>query len=181
MSYFTSRQLKKMKFKSIGKNVLISKKASIIKPEEINIGDNSRIDDFSLLYGSINIGRNVHITPMCLIGAGNTNITIGDFCTLAYGVKVFSQSDDYTDGYMTGSTVDKKFKKDNCKKVLLEKHVIIGANSVIFPGCILKEGSSIGACSLVKKDTKAWGVYYGIPAKFKKKRKKILINKTQHI
>ena len=116
MSYFTSRQLKKMKFKSIGKNVLISKKTSIIKPEEINIGDNSRIDDFSLLYGSINIGRNVHITPMCLIGAGNTNITIGDFCTLAYGVKVFSQSDDYTDGYMTGSTVDIKLKKDTCKK-----------------------------------------------------------------
>lgn len=177
MNYFTSRQLKKMKFKSLGKNVLISKKASIIKPEKINIGDNCRIDDFSLLYGSINIGRNVHITPMCLIGAGNTNITIGDFCTLAYGVKVFSQSDDYTDGYMTGSTVDKKLKKDTCKKVLLEKHVIIGANSVIFPGCVLKEGSSIGACSLVKKDTKAWCVYYGIPARFKKKRKKILINK----
>lgn len=181
MNYFTSRQLKKMKFKSLGKNVLISKKASIINPERIDIGDNTRIDDFSLLYGSINIGRNVHITPMCLIGAGDTNITISDFCTLAYGVKVFSQSDDYTDGYMTGSTVNKNLKKDNCKKVLLEKYVIIGVNSVIFPGCILKEGSAIGACSLVKKNTTAWGVYYGIPAKFKKKRKKILINKTQYI
>ena len=102
MSYFTSQELKKMNFKNLGTNVLISKKASIIKPEKISIGDNVRIDDFSLLYGSVNIGRNVHITPMCLLGAGNTNITIGDFCTLAYGVKIFSQSDDYLNGHMTG-------------------------------------------------------------------------------
>lgn len=176
MSYLTDQQLKKINFKQLGKNVLISDKASIIKPEKISIGDNARIDDFSLLYGSINIGKNVHITPMCLIGAGDTNITINDFCTLAYGVKIFSQSDDYLDGYMTGSTIDKSLKKDICKSILIEKFVIVGANSVIFPGCRLKEGSSIGACSLVKNDTESWGVYYGIPAKFKKKRKPISLS-----
>ena len=62
-------------------------------------------------------------------------------------------------------------------KVLLEKFVIIGANSVIFPGCVLKEGSAIGACSLVNRDTEPWGIYYGTPAKFKKKRKPISIDK----
>ena len=169
-----------MNFKNLGTNVLISNKASIIKPEKISIGDNVRIDDFSLLYGSLNIGRNVHITPMCLLGAGNTNITIGDFCTLAYGVKIFSQSDDYLNGHMTGSTIDKSLKKDTCESVLLEKFVIIGANSVIFPGCVLKEGSAIGACSLVNRDTKPWGIYYGIPAKFKKKRKTISIDKIKN-
>ena len=176
MNYLNKKQLKKIRFKKIGKNVLISKKASILNPEKIEIGNNSRIDDFALLYGSISIGRNVHITPMCLIGAGNTKITISDFCTLAYGVKVFSQSDDYTDGFMTGSTIDKSLKKDICKNVLIEKFVIIGANSVIFPGCRLKEGTSIGACSLVKNDTESWGIYYGIPAKLKKKRKPISLN-----
>ena len=175
MNYLTKQQLKKFKFKSLGKNVLISKKASIIQANKMIIGDNTRIDDFALLYGSINIGKNVHITPMCLIGAGSTNIVIEDYCTLAYGVKVFSQSDDYINGFMTGSTVNKKLKNDTHKKVILEKHVIIGTNTVILPGCIIREGSSIGAMSLVNNSTKKWSLYFGIPAVYKRKRKKIRI------
>ena len=173
MSYFTKEEIKNLGFKKIGSNVLISKKASIIDPINIEIGNNSRIDDFSILYGSIKIGRNVHITPMCLIGAGKTKIQIDDFCTLAYGVKIFSQSDDYLDGYMTNSTINKKFKKINKKMVLLKKHCIIGTNSIVFPGCTLEQGTAVGAMSLINQNTKSWSVYVGIPASYKKKRKKI--------
>ena len=115
MNYYSQKDLKKIGFKEIGKNVLISKKASVLNPEQIKIGDNSRVDDFVLMYGKIEIGKNVHITPMCLVCAGQTKIIIQDYCTLAYGVKIFSQSDDYKDGYMTGSTVKKKFKKRHKK------------------------------------------------------------------
>ena len=45
----------------------------------------------------------------------------------------------------------------------------------------VKEGSAIGACSLLKTDTLPWSIYYGVPARFKKKRKKIFLNKTQDI
>ena len=173
MNYLSTKQIKDLKFKKVGKNVLISKNASIIDPGKIEIGNNSRIDDFSLLYGSIKIGRNVHITPMCLIGAGKTKIQIDDFCTLAYGVKIFSQSDDYLDGYMTNSTINKKFKKITKKRVLLKKHCIIGTNSVVFPGCKLEEGTAVGAMSLVNHNTQSWSVYVGIPAILKKKRNKI--------
>lgn len=177
-NYYSLIELKKLKFKYLGKNVLISKKCSLINTQNISIGDNSRVDDYCVLQGKIEIGKNVHITPMCLVGGGKLGVIIQDFSTLAYGVKIFSQSDDYIDGYMTGSTVKKHLKKDICKTVILEKFVIVGTNSVIFPGCILREGSAIGACSLIKEDTKSWGVYYGIPAKYKKKRKKISINKN---
>jgi acetyltransferase-like isoleucine patch superfamily enzyme len=173
MGYLSNKEIKKLKFKKIGKNILISDKASIITPSKIEIGDNTRIDDFSLLYGSISLGKNVHITPMCLLGAGDVEIFLNDFSTLAYGVKIFSQSDDYIDGYMTNSTIDNDFKKIDSGKVVLEKHVIIGTNSVIFPGCRLREGTSVGAMSLIKSDTKSWSVYSGVPAKYKKKRKKI--------
>ena len=172
MNYLSIKEIKDMKFKKVGENVLISKKASIIDPINIEIGSNSRIDDFSILYGSIKIGRNVHITPMCLIGAGKTKIQIDDFCTLAYGVKIFSQSDDYLDGYMTNSTINKKFKKINKKKVLLKKHCIIGTNSVVFPGCTLEQGTAVGAMSLINQNTKSWSVYAGIPASLKKKKDK---------
>ena len=173
MNYFTQEEIKNIGFKKIGSNVLISKKASILDPKKIEIGSNSRIDDFSLLYGSIKIGRNVHVTPMCLIGAGKTKIQIDDFCTLAYGVKIFSQSDDYLNGNMTNSTVDDKFKKIQRGRILIKKHCIIGTNSIVFPGCTLQEGTAVGAMSLINKNTKSWSVYVGIPANFKKIRKKI--------
>lgn len=176
MSYYTTRELKKFKFKKLGKNVKISKDAKFYSPKDIEIGDNSRIDDFCILSGKIIIGKFVHLTPMCLIGGGIKGVFISDFATLAYGVKIFSQSDDYVCGSMTNSTVNKEFKNEKYSAVIIGKHVIVGTNTVIMPGCNLREGSSIGAMSLVTKNTKKWGIYYGVPAEFRKKR--VVINKT---
>jgi hypothetical protein len=46
MAYLTDEQLKDMGFKSLGNNVKVSDKASIYNANQIEIGDNSRIDDF---------------------------------------------------------------------------------------------------------------------------------------
>jgi hypothetical protein len=69
MNYLTQEEIKNVEFKKIGSNVLITKKASISDPKEIEVGNNSGIDDFSMLYGSIKIRRNIHVSLMCLIGA----------------------------------------------------------------------------------------------------------------
>ena len=45
MAWLNQKQLKKMQFKNLGENVLISDKAVIYNTELISIGDNSRIDD----------------------------------------------------------------------------------------------------------------------------------------
>ena len=63
MAYLSKNQLKKMGFKACGKNVLISDKASIYNHDKIEIGDNSRIDDFCIVSGKVIIGRNDHVTP----------------------------------------------------------------------------------------------------------------------
>jgi carbonic anhydrase/acetyltransferase-like protein (isoleucine patch superfamily) len=70
----------------------------------------SRIDDFCILSGSIEIGRYVHITPMCLIAGGNSGVKLLDCCTLAYGVKIFAQSDDYSGETMVNSLIDSMYK-----------------------------------------------------------------------
>lgn len=51
MNYLTQEEIKNVEFKKIGSNVLIIKKASISDPKEIEVGNNSVIDDFSMLYG----------------------------------------------------------------------------------------------------------------------------------
>lgn len=175
MAYYSEEQLGAMGFKRLGKNVKISDKASIYNCDQIEIGDNSRIDDFCVVSGRVKIGKYCHITPMCLVAGGDPGVFLDDFCTLAYGVKIFSQSDDYTGESMVNSLIPKKFKKEIFDPVFLGKHVIVGAGSTIFPGVNVATGCSVGAMALLNKSTHAWGIYVGVPARRVKERKKDLL------
>ncbi|MDR7281948.1 acetyltransferase-like isoleucine patch superfamily enzyme [Pseudomonas corrugata] len=175
MAYLTDVQIKDAGFKKLGREVKISDKASIYNADQIEIGDYSRIDDFCVLSGKITLGKYNHITPMCLIAGGTPGVVFEDFCTLAYGVKVFSQSDDYSGATLTNSLVPKKFKNEKFGPVHLQRHVIVGTGSIIFPGVTVSEGCSIGAMALVTKSTEPWGIYTGVPAKRVKDRKKDLL------
>ena len=174
MGYLSENALREMNFKSLGRGVKISDKASIYDAELIDIGDFSRVDDFCVLSGKISIGRYCHVTPLCLIAGGQPGVEIKDFCGLAYGVKVFAQSDDYSGETMVSSLVPKKYKRERFASVLLERQVIVGTNSVILPGVTVAEGCAIGAMTLVVKSTEPWGMYVGSPAKWLKARKKDL-------
>lgn len=175
MAYLTKETLLTMGFKAVGRSVKISDKASIYNPETIEIGDHSRIDDFCVVSGKVSIGKYCHITPMCLVAGGSPGVTLSDFCTLAYGVKIFAQSDDYSGSTMVNSLVPKRFKKEYLAEVQLERQVIIGAGAVIFPGVTIREGCSIGAMTLVNKSTHSWGIYAGNPARRIKDRKQDLL------
>jgi len=177
MAYYDDEQLKQLGFKYIGSNVKISDKASIYDCEQIEIGDNSRIDDFCVVSGKISIGKNAHITPHCLLAGGTEGIIFQDFTTIAYGSQVFTQSDDYSGNAMTNSTIPEKYKNEYKAEIVIERFSIIGAGSVIFPGVRLAEGTSVGAMSLVMKNTSSWGIYVGQPAKRIKDRSKSMLDK----
>ena len=179
MAYYTQEELKNLGFKYIGKNVKISNKASIYNCDQIEIGDNSRIDDFCVVSGKIKIGRNVHIAPFCLVAGGERGIILEDFSGLAYQVQVFTQSDDYSGKTLTNPTVSAKYKKGIKKEIVIGRHVIVGAGSIIMPGVTLKEGTSVGAMSLVRKSTEEWSIYLGNPAKKIINRKKDLLKLEQ--
>ncbi|MCL1112994.1 acyltransferase [Shewanella basaltis] len=176
MAYYTEEELSKIGFKKLGLNVKVSVKASIYNPETIEIDDNSRIDDFCTVSGSVTIGKHVHFAPYCLVAGGTEGIIFGDFSGLAYNVQVFSQSDDYSGRTMTNPTIPSKYKKETKKSVQISRHVIVGTSSIIFPGVTIAEGCSIGAMSLVNKSTEPWGIYIGNPAKRVKYRHKDLLD-----
>ena len=175
MAYLNNEQLTQLGFRALGKNVRISDKAAIYDPERIDIGDYSRIDDFCIISGTVKIGAYCHVTPMCLIAGGQPGIDIADYCTFAYGVKIFSQSDDYSGETMANSLIPKKYKREFFSAVSVERHTIVGSGSVIMPGATLREGTAVGAMSLVTRSTDPWGIYTGIPAKRKRDRSKNLL------
>ncbi len=170
MAYLERSKLEKIGFKKLGKFVQISDKASIYNPELLEIADNCRIDDFCVISGNIKFGEYCHVTPMCLIAGGTPGIEISDFCTFAYGVKVFSQSDDYSGNSMVNSLIPKEYKNEYLAKVKIGRQSVIGAGATIFPGVNIAEGCAIGAMSLVTESTKPWGIYAGVPAKKVKDR-----------
>ena len=179
MAFLTHEQLMSMGFKFVGKNVLISDKASVYNADQIEIGDHSRIDDFCVLSGKIKIGRNVHVAVFCNVAGGSVGVTLCDFSGLAYGCQVFSQTDDYSGRSLTNPTVPAKYKKETKKAVKIGRHCIVGTQSVIFPGVELGEGSSVGAMSMVTKSTEEWSVNFGIPAKRLKGRSRDLLQLEQ--
>ncbi len=175
MAFLTEKEINSLGFLKLGKNIKVSDKASIYNHNQITIGDNSRIDDFCVLSGKISIGRNVHIAVFCNIAGGEKGVFIDDFAGLAYGVQVFSQSDDYSGKTLTNPTVPDEFKRELKKEVIICRHSIIGTNSVIFPGVTISEGTAIGAMTMVSKSTDPWSMYFGVPAKKIKDRKKDLL------
>ncbi len=175
MAFLSQAQLEAMNFKKLGKNVKISDKATIYYPEQVEIGDHSRVDDFSVLSGNLKIGRYIHITPMCALAGGEEGIEIGDFAGMAWGTRIFTQSDDYTGETMISSLIPEKYKNVYKARVIIGRHVTMGANTVILPGVHVAEGCSIGAMTLVLKSTTPWGIYVGVPAKrIKEKSRNVL-------
>ena len=178
-SYYSENELKQFKFKSIGKNVFIKKNVGLYFIENICIGNNVRIDDNVVIVASnkktpVTIGNYIHIASNCYL-AGSAGIEMSDFSGLATGVKIFSASDDYSGKKLTNPTVGKPYIGGKFGKVTLGKHVIIGAGSIVLPDVTIKQGSSVGALSLVNKDLDDWGVYFGIPVKKIKNRHKDIL------
>lgn len=177
MAILSEQQLKEVGFKSIGKNVRISDKASIYGAQGIAIGDNVRIDDFVVLSageGGIDIGNYIHIAVFSsLIGA--EKITLRDFCNISSRVSIYSASDDYSGEFMTNPMVPEQLTKVEKSPVFLGKHVIIGSGSVILPGVTLGEGVAVGALSLVTKSVAEFDIVAGSPAKKIKNRRTNLL------
>lgn len=174
-SFYSLDELQSLGLKSFGSNVLISKKASLYNPSNISIGNNVRIDDFSILSGNITLGDYIHISAYCSLFAGDYGIEMYDFSTLSVKSTIFAVSDYYSGICLTNPMIPDKYRYVYGGKVTLEKHVIIGASTVILPNITIKEGAAIGACSLISKDCEPWIIYAGIPAKKLKERKKDLL------
>lgn len=173
--FYPRKELKKMGFKSLGENVYIDTRTTIDNPRSISIGNNVKIGSFVILSGDIIMGNYIHIASFSgLYGGGG--IKIEDFVSISNHVRLITESDDYSGESMSAPFVPDKFKfKAQKDAICIKKHCIVGSGSLILPGVVLEEGVAVGAMSMVSKNTEAWGIYVGIPARrIKDRSKKIL-------
>ena len=178
--FYSVEELRNLGFKTVGENVLLSKKASIYLPEKIAIGSNVRIDDYCFLVGDVTIGDFVHLAPYSSIhGTGGGSVTIKDFSGLSSYCTVYAGSDDYSGEAMTNPMVFDEFKRVKYSHIVLEKHTVVGLHSVLLPGAYLAEGSAMGAMCMLAKSTEPWGIYIGFPARRVKERSRHILELEQ--
>jgi acetyltransferase-like isoleucine patch superfamily enzyme len=177
--YYNEHDLSDAGFKAIGENIQIASNCTIIGLENIEIGNNVRIDSYCSIIatggGWLTLGSYIHIGGYCHLSAGD-GIRMDDHSGLSQGVRVYSTTDDYSGKYLTNPTVPAKYTGIIGGTVVLERHVIVGAGSVIFPNVTVGEGSSIGAQSLINRSLDSWGVFCGSPARRLKNRARQLLD-----
>jgi len=167
MSYLSQSAIKNLGLKAVGGSCLIDETAIFLSPERIRLGDEVRIDAYCLLNagtGVIELDRKVHLAShVRLIGGGQIRFGLGSGASS--GVCVYSQSDDFTDGFLAHPTVPIELRRITSARVEIGPFAIIGPNSVLLPGVIMGTGAVLGAMSLLKSSVPRLEIHAGIPAK----------------
>lgn len=178
MSFYAPDELATLGLRSCGEHVLISRKASLYNAGAIEIGSHVRIDDFCVLSagaGGITIGSFVHVAVyVSMIGAGR--ITLGDYSCLSGRVSIYSSNDDYSGIHLTNPMVPDRYRGVVSTDVVVGRHALVGAGSVVLPGVTIGEGAAIGAMSFVRGDCAPFGIHAGVPARLIKARSRRLLD-----
>ena len=178
-SFYSEEEVLSLGFRSIGKDVRISRKCSIYSPEKMSIGNHVRIDDFCILSGVVILGSYIHISAGCMLFGGNDGIIIEDFAGVSSRTALYAESDDYSGRCMTNPMLPDEFRNIIHGGVHIKKHSLIGSGCTVLPGVIIGEGCAVGAMSFVNKSLLDWGIYVGVPCRWIKKRSQNIIQLEQ--
>lgn len=180
MAWLDAQQLKQ--FKRVGRGVKISSDARIFGPQNIEVGDNVRIDAQTTILagkGSLKIGSHVHVAVGCVLACGG-GILIGDFAAISMGSVLISASDDASGEYLVGPQFPEFLRKVTAKRIVIGDHAFLGAGVTVLVGATVEQGAMLGANSTLFSERTAykWKIHTGTPAVPIKDRKQDCIKKS---
>lgn len=149
------------------KNVFIHSTSQV---DTSNIGDDTKIWQFSVILNGCRIGKNCNINFSCFIEQG---VILGNNVTVKSGIYLWEGIECEDDVFLGPNVVftnDIYPRSKNYKepvKTLIKKGASIGANSTILAGVKVGKYAMTGIASVVTKDIPDYALYYGNPAKFK--------------
>lgn len=129
------------------------------------------------VYPDYQIGRGTYGKPQIFSWGEETTLSIGSFCLIAPGVKIYlggNHKIDWVTTYPFNALWEKaeSFKGHPMSKgdVIIGNDVWIGADVTILSGVIICDGVAVGNSSLVSSNVQPYSVVAGNPAKLIKKR-----------
>ena len=178
--YLTPAAISSMPFKSVGHDVMIHERVTLVGIENISIGSHVRIDPEVILLatGPLTIGCYTHIAAGVFIAA-RAGFEMKNFANIAHGSRIYTVNDDYSGEHLMGPTIPAELLSLSPGGVVMQEHSSVGAGAIVLPGVTMAEGSVLGALSLLTKPTEPWTIYGGVPAKPIRERRRDLLAKGQ--
>jgi acetyltransferase-like isoleucine patch superfamily enzyme len=136
--------------------------------DSTSIGENTKIWQFTVILKEAVIGKGCNICSHCFI---ENKVVINNNVTIKAGVYLWDGIE-IEDNVFIGPNVvftndlfprSKVFKAP--EKTVIGKGASLGANSTILAGIKIGEYAMTGIASVVTRDLKSYGLYYGNPAK----------------
>ncbi len=138
----------------------------------IRVGASSVIDSFVKIKpaggsGDLIVCDHVTVNSGCVFYTGN-GISIGNEVAIAANCTFAPVNHSFLD---PDTSIIRQGFLPGKGGIVIEDDVWIGANCVILDGAVIRKGCVIGACSLVRGELDAYGVYAGNPlVKIKSRR-----------
>ena len=180
--YLSREALSRMPFRSLGQHVMIHERVTLVGIENISIGSHVRIDPdvIFLATGPLTIGSYTHIAPGVFIAA-KAGFEMKNFANIAHGTRIYTVNDDFSGEYLTGPIIPVEFLGLSSSSILMEEYTNIGAGAIVLPGVTMRQGSALGALSMLTTSTEPWTIYGGVPAKPKRQRRREMMTKGDEL
>lgn len=143
---YSTEELLAIGFRSVGKNARVSRDARFFEISG-SLGDNVRIDAFTVITGNIRVGTGVHISPFCFLGGTGGEISMEDHSGLSSHVSLFTKSDDYSGAGTGGGKITGGIR--------VGQRTVVGSGSTILPGVVIGENAKIGCACVVSHNIDA--------------------------
>ncbi len=157
-------ELLRKHLREAGNHAKVYRGCRLVRPELISLGEYSQIDELVHIFAGkgVTIGRHCHMAFGSSISGGGT-CEIGDFASLAAGVRLITGTELAQGGGLTNPTVPPEFRSVSRSFVRIGAHALIYTNALILPGVTIGEGAVVGAGSIVHHDLNPWAIYTGNP------------------
>lgn len=174
-------------FRSIGKGAMVGKSVTLRHPSKIQLGARSVIDDYALLDARGSAGHGIVIGDDVFIGRAVTiqskvgPITIGNKVNIGAHSSLVAQGGIHIGDMVnmgggciiSGGAYDvgrdassqREHGKHTMGPVKIGNKCRLGMGAIVLDGVCIKEGTIVGAMSLVTGDLPSYSVAAGIPAK----------------
>lgn len=162
------------RFKKVGRGCKVSRLATIYGHENVQLGDNVRIDANVMIlaaaeYSSFSCENHVHVAAGAILAAGG-GIVLRSFTAVGFGSKLVSATDDFSGDFLIGPTFPDQYRNVKKNPIVLERGSFLGTDCIVLAGVHLADWSCGGARTTFNRSTEPFVIYAGTPAKALRKR-----------